>query len=202
MARPSPSEHASELDLGTEMMGNDGYLYRVCRRAKAKYWRNLGYKVDKKALTKGKYKIVISEMVNKPKIKYDEVCINVDEDFLENLKNKPKIKVENNRKTYLFGPKEKEYTLVCNIYIRGMFLIMEKIMRPQFLSMNANPIWKRLYPLNKKFEESINNYNNVKLIRKIISDKLLFVGEASCNEFSLAVCIGKNSLLIVDDYRM
>ena len=51
--RPSPTEHAADLDRDTEMMGNDGFIYKVSlRKDGSNSFQFFGYTVGKAPSTR------------------------------------------------------------------------------------------------------------------------------------------------------
>ena len=194
--RPSPTEHAADLDRDTEMMGNDGFIYKVSlRKDGSHFWQNLGYTVGKAPSTGNHTIILQGANENNPR---EMVKFTVNDKFLQQLNQKPKIKIEPKRRIYYFGPKAKSYVKIGDLYIRGDYIMHNSLSQKELHDLTHSAEYRKL---TKKLDD-LKDYRVTKELRKL-SEKILLVSASACTELANAICVHVDgnyidALMIVD----
>jgi hypothetical protein len=189
--KPSPTQSASLYKVGTKKKGNDGNFWIVTENKNGVHRWILDSKPSKKAsIEKETKKGSIKSPTKYYKIRFCEPYTNLDvedisvdfkvtDELYEVLKKRPKYKLGDHGNAYIFG---KTYPL--NEYVllgehgndgaqTGLVDITEATQK-ELDSITADENWHNIY---EPYDYIWDNRDALKLARKKISERILFVGQ-------------------------
>lgn len=215
-SRPSPSKHASELNVGIVLPGNNGNYWIVKEREnKTHYWKDTKISTSKYKTKKtniNSHEIIVTEPITLGTSGFG-IKLFVSDKFLDILRKKPKLVESEHGNGYIFGPMKTGYIYVGShgndIAQTGIILADKNVLNSASdINKLSNEEEKKIIDLHlKNIKKSWHYPPILKLIHSLGYTQILFIGETYGGDVGADVFVhldDKGSIdgLVIDNFAV
>lgn len=208
MPRQSPTNHASNGNVGDiELSNNDNTYYIIAlRKNKTKYWKStmiINRQITKKFSSSAIHNISITEPYRFSGSSLFSINLSVNDLFFNVLEKKPQYINTNYGNAYIFGKYFKNGWVYAgthmNDFAQTSIISTNNFNKDDIKNFENEAAWDKILKIKKR-----DDRKHLKSIQKIISDKIIFLGETYGRDTLIDVYIHydiKNDIdsLIIDN---